>query len=123
MALTETGTAKWGLAHRDIPSVSGVLVSLDRSREMSVMSETDEDGAVCGQFVYDEKFTISCTVQAPAESTPPNPGDQIEIEGRQYYVLSAQEIEANQAFRKISIVAESYKNCTNVEKQGGGEES
>lgn len=122
MAITTEATAKWGVGDRSIP-VEGVITEVSSSVEMLATQETDEDGAVCGQFLYDRKYSVSVTVQAPAGAEPPAPGDPIDVDGYPYYVVSAQEMEANQAYRKISVTAEAYENCSDVETQNaGGEE-
>ena len=114
MAITTESTAKWGVGDRDNTVVRGVLVEVSESVELLSSQETDEDGAVCGVFLYDTKYSVSCTVQAPESAELPEPGEPIEIGGKPYYVVSAQNLEANQAYRKISVVAESYENCSDV---------
>lgn len=110
MAATTSGIAAWGV-QGGVNGVSGIVTDIERAVEAQLAPEYNEVGAVVKQTKYDEHTTISATVEVAAGTQPPNAGDSITIDGKQGYVVNARVVESNQAYRKIVIQAEFWKNC------------
>ena len=110
MAATTQGIASWGV-QGGCSGVQGIVTDLEENHEGQTAPEYNEIGAVVKQTKYDEHTTLTCTVEVSASTNPPSPGAQISINGKQGYVVSARLTESNQAYRKIAIQAEFWKNC------------
>jgi hypothetical protein len=109
-AATTSGVAVWGVQGR-VNSVSGIVTDIEQSAEVQIAPEYNEIGAVVKQTKYDEHTTLSATVEVAAGTNPPEVGAQITINGKQGYVTNARVVESNQAYRKIVVQAECWKNC------------
>ena len=109
-AATSQGIAAWGV-QGGVGSVTGIVTDLERSIEAQVAPEYNEVGAVVKVTKYDEHTTLNVTVEVPASAQPPDAGSSITIDGKQGYVTNARVVESNQAYRKIVIQAEFWKNC------------
>ena len=114
MAVTALHYAKWGT--RQVPGAAtyGVVTSFEKISDMMSQNETDEDGAVCRMVMYDERTRIVFCVQASASATVPEIGRHITVDGVSGWIQHAELIEQNQAFKKIRITMEKYKNCDTV---------
>lgn len=110
MAATTQGIASWGVTG-GCSGVSGIVTDLEENSEAQLAPEHNEVGAVVKQTKYDEHVTLTCTVEVAAGTNPPSTGSSITINGDQGYVVSARLTESNQAYRKIAIQAEFWKNC------------
>lgn len=109
-AATTSGVAAWGVQGR-VSNVQGIVTDLEQNDEAQLAPEQNEVGAVVKQTKYDEHTTLSATVEVAAGTNPPKVGDAITINGKQGYVTGARVVESNQAYRKIAIQAEFWKNC------------
>ena len=110
MAKTTSGMAEWGV-QGGVQGVTGIVTDLERASEAQIAPEYNEVGAVVKATKYDEHTTLTATVEVAAGTQPPNVGDNITIDGKQGYVTNARVVESNQAYRKIVIQAEFWKNC------------
>ena len=110
MAKTTQGIASWGV-NGGVSGVNGIVTDLERASEAQIATEQNEVGAVVKATKYDEHTTLTATVEVAAGTQPPNAGDTITIDGKQGYVTSARVVESNQAYRKIVVQAEFWKNC------------
>lgn len=110
MTVTNRGVAAWGV-QGGVTGVTGIVTGLGQEEEPILAPEYNEAGQVCKQTKYDEKTTLTCTVEVAAGTSLPQKGAQISINGKQGYVVRATLTEDNQAYRKISVTAEFYLNC------------
>ena len=109
--ITKNHVAKWGLRHVIGASSFGVITSLEKISDLMVQTETDESGAVCRAVPYDNRERIVFTVMASESTDKPEPGTQMSIDGKACWVQHSEVIEQNQAYKKIRVTAERYKNC------------
>lgn len=122
MAFTTTGSASWGVtgSASGAGSVTGIITDIESGSEAVLAPEYNEAGQVVRQTHYDTKTTMSVTVEVAANVDAPAAGSAITINGVSGYVTSARVVESNQAYRKISISAECYANCTAVTAASSG---
>lgn len=109
--------ASWGIKnnHRNAPGgVSGVVTDYEERVEPSSAPLQDEIGADIGHTVYDEKYSISVTIQCAASSMLPKVNQPITIGGQTYYVESANITENNQSYMKFALSGSRYKNTAVV---------
>ena len=114
MEVTTLHLAKWGTRQVSGAATYGVVTSFERISDMMSQNETNEDGAVCRVVMYDVRSRIVFCVQASANATLPEVGKQITVDGVGGWIQHAELIEQNQAFKKIRITMEKYKNCDTV---------
>lgn len=114
MAATTEGNASWGVQKINVRWDGGVVVDANNSTESMVYQETDEDGSVVGQFEYDSKDMIQVTLNFRADARQPEPGVQIDYDGKRYVITHCQLIESNTAFCKVQIIAERYVKCETI---------
>lgn len=107
---TTSGVAAWGV-QGGVSGVSGIVTDLEQNDEVQIANEQNEVGAVVKATKYDEHTTLNATIEVAAGTNLPNVGDTITINGKQGYVVSARLTESNQAYRKIVVQAEFWKNC------------
>lgn len=114
MAATTIHIAKWGA--RQVPGAStyGVVTSLERIEDSMTQTETDEQGAVCRVVRYDRRTRVAFCVQASATAKPPKSGENMSVDGIQGWVMNAEVVEQNQAFKKIRVTLETYENCNTL---------
>lgn len=103
--------AKWGARQISGASTYGVVTSFEKISDMMSQNETNENGAVCRVVIYDERTRIVFTVMASEATEKPEPGTQMSIDGKACWVQHSEVIEQNQAYKKIRVTAERYKNC------------
>lgn len=113
--ITTEGKSQWGVSGRNISSPAGVLLDFQESSDVSYYTETDRKGSVTGHFAYDVKKAVSLTVNVSSSAEVPSAGEQIQVDGVAYYVTSAQVIESNRAYKKVSVSAEKYSNCDSID--------
>lgn len=113
MAVTTNGTAHWGVSG-GVTGVTGIVTSLGEAKEPIMAPEYNEIGQVVKQTKYDELTTLTATVEVAQGTALPDANNQITINGKKGYVKRAELVEDNQAYRKISITVELYKNCDKI---------
>lgn len=103
--------ASWGIkdTHRTAPSgVNGVVTDYDESLEPIMAALQNETGGDIGHTVYDEKKSISMTVQCKANSTLPKVDELITIGNVQCYVDRVGITENNQSYMKFALSASRF---------------
>lgn len=110
-ARTYSGVAAWGV-QGGVNGVTGIVTSIGQDVEAILAPEYNEAGQVVKQTKYDQKTTITATVEVAAGTALPKVGEAITINGVQGYVTRASLAEDNNSYRKISITAEVYMNCS-----------
>lgn len=110
MAVTTNHIAQWGVGQKS-GATSGVVTSFERIDDSMFQQETDTKGAVCRMKKYDSRHRIVFTVQAAASTEPPETGANMTVAGQQGWVVHAEVIEQNRAFKKIRVTLESYAGC------------
>lgn len=116
MAENAGNLAQWGVAGAlgDSGAVTGVVTSISWGEEAQTAPQYDEKGAVRQVTHYDTHKTMNATVEVAADTAAPAPGTAISIGGVSGYVVSAEVVEDNQAYRKINIRAEAWASVTTV---------
>lgn len=119
---TTSATAEWGVTG----SVSGgswgtgVVTDVQTHVEFSTSPELNEVGAVIQQAKYDEHFTGSATIQVKHGVALPKSTATISLkagnETVQGYVTSCDIIESNQAYVKVQVSIEKFKNCNSLKE-------
>lgn len=108
--------ASWGVRNRQAPNgVSGVVTDYDRRLEPIMAALQDEVGADIGHTVYDQKTSISMTVQCKANSVLPAVDALISIGSIQCYVDSASITENNQSYMKFAVSVSRFKYAPMVD--------
>lgn len=110
MATTTNGIASWGVTST-CTGVTGVVTSLEVATEGSLAPEQNEIGAVIKMTKYDDHTTMNATIEVASGTALPEIGKAISIGGKTGFVTKASVIEDNNAYRKISVTAEAYRNC------------
>lgn len=113
-SLTKTGTASWGVTGK-CTAINGIVTSISRDEEPILAPEYNEAGQVIRQLKYDNLTTIQATIEVAAGTDLPENEKPITIDGKQGYVKRATLVEDNQAYRKISVTVEFYKECNKIE--------
>ena len=106
--------AQWGVvgAVGGSAAVAGIVTSISWGEEAQTAPQYDEKGAVCQVTHYDTHKTMNATVEVAAGTAAPSAGASITIGGVSGYVVSAEVVEDNQAYRKINIRAEAWTGAT-----------
>lgn len=105
MASADALRASWGVktGHRGAPAgVTGVVTDYDESLEPIMAALQDEVGSDIGHTVYDQKRSISVTIQCKSNSAIPAVDDVLTINGVQCYVDRANITENNQSYMKFA---------------------
>lgn len=106
-----TTKASWGV-NGSVDKVSGVVTDLEIGHEAILGTQQNELGAVIQQTMYDKKTTMTATVEVASTINLPAHGAAVTIAGKAGYITSARLIENNTSYKKISITAEFYTNCS-----------
>lgn len=114
MAITRLRVASWGLRQITGATTYGVVTSLEVVDDLMSQNETDETGAVCRVVEYDRRKRLMFTVQAAATTNPPEIGMPITVNSVKGWVQHTEVIEQNQAFKKIRVTMECFKNCDTI---------
>lgn len=107
--------ASWGVDSAitvGAPYTGCVVADFNESTEAQHANETDQNGAVVGDTVYDQKTTMQVTLQVPAGLTHPTPGTMITINGKACELISVNEIQSNRDYKKVQINLEYFPNLT-----------
>ena len=105
MASADALRASWGVktGHRGAPAgVTGVVTDYDESLEPIMAALQNEVGSDIGHTVYDQKRSISMTIQCKANSELPQVDQLISVGGIQCYVDRANITENNQSYMKFA---------------------
>lgn len=104
--------ASWGVKsnHRNTPNgVTGVVTDYDEGLEPIMAALQNEVGADIGHTVYDQKRSISMTIQCKANSELPPVDSLITVGGVQCYVDRANITENNQSYMKFAVSASRFR--------------
>ena len=108
---TTTHTAAWGVSG-SVTGVTGVVQEIRHSNAAVLGTEQNELGAVIGQVIYDKKKTLTATILVASGTSLPEEGSAMTIDGVSCYCVNASIIESNTSYRRISVTAEAFTNCT-----------
>ena len=110
--------ASWGIKsdHRNTPAnVSGVVTDYDTSLEPIMAALQDEVGADIGHTVYDEKTSVSVTIQCKSTAQLPPVNAPLTINGVTFYVDHTNITESNQAYMKFTASLSKFKATPEIE--------
>ncbi len=107
---TTEGNAAWGVQNGVTGVANGITTDLEISHEGQLANELNEVGAVVRVTKYDVHYSLNATIEVPAGTEPPEPGQTISVDGKTYMVETARVTESNQAYRKIVVTASRWTN-------------
>lgn len=116
MATTQK-TASWGVSTSS--PVTGVITDWNEAEAAVNAPELNEVGSTINQTMHDIHYTATATVQVAAGTDKPAAGTAVTVNDHTYYVVNAEIVESNSAYRKITLSLESFALCTAVEKADG----
>lgn len=105
--------ASWGVksTHRNAPTgVTGVVTDYDEGLEPIMAALQNEVGSDIGHTIYDQKRSISMTIQCKANSELPPVDSLITVGGIQCYVDRANITENNQSYMKFAVSASRFRH-------------
>lgn len=104
--------AAWGVTRVTLgdPYTGCVCIDCDMTIEAQHQNEQDQNGAVVGDTIYDQRKTYTLTVQVPKGLSHPTPGTMITIDGEACELISVSEIQSNRDYQKVRLVLEHWPN-------------
>lgn len=106
--------ASWGVkqTHRGTPNgVTGVVTDYDEGLEPIMAALQNEVGSDIGHTIYDQKRSISMTIQCKSNSELPAADSLITVGGIQCYVDRANITENNQSYMKFAVSASRFRHA------------
>lgn len=105
--------ASWGVQrdHRTPPEkVTGVVTDYDEGLEPIMAALQNEVGSDIGHTIYDQKRSISMTIQCKSTSKIPAVESLITVGGIECYVDRANITENNQSYMKFAVSASRFRH-------------